>query len=189
VTKTLSSEKPTINDLRESLVRLKTSCTELGISKLAMPKIAAGRDQIPLKRFQWLIRSVFSDTNMEINVYILPHITQAIKPIEITPSLWHRKSRTPDRSNDSGSSFTPRKEDFPVVPAPRKKLSIYGRRDMEVGAQATTGDAPVRLHAWAASPALGLHLPGASPEELPSGESKYVSTSENRCTVEHTLPA
>jgi hypothetical protein len=70
VTKTLSNEKPIFDDLRNSLLKLKKTCLELGVMRLAMPTLASGRDQIPWKRVQWLIRSIFANTDIKIDVFM-----------------------------------------------------------------------------------------------------------------------
>jgi hypothetical protein len=72
VTKETSYDKPLINDLQDSLIELRDLCLGLGIKCLSMPKIASGRDHIPWRKVQWIIRSVFAGTDIKIDVYTLP---------------------------------------------------------------------------------------------------------------------
>ncbi|KAF4529136.1 hypothetical protein B566_EDAN017487, partial [Ephemera danica] len=78
------------------------------------PNIGAGRDQIPWKKVQWIIRSAFAETDIQIDIYTLPHteapIHESTLPIppsqETTPSRWYEKARSP-KSNQTKMSFTP----------------------------------------------------------------------------------
>jgi hypothetical protein len=185
VTKTLSNEKPIFDDLRNSLLKLKQTCLGLGVMRLAMPKIASGRDQIPWKRVQWLIRSMFANTDIKIDVYVLQYNEE---PKEVTPSIYYRSSHTDNRSSVGGSSFTPKNGDFPVLPTPRKVTSTSGRSVRDSEAHATSGDAPMQSIPLAVPPLVGQHIVRASLDTPIPGESVCSALSLNSCTVHTTVP-
>lgn len=71
VTKARYFHKPTYDSLQKTLIEMKKQCGELGITKLAMPKIGSGLDKLDWEKVRDIIQDVFSDTDIEIVVYIL----------------------------------------------------------------------------------------------------------------------
>lgn len=71
VTKARYWHKPTYNSLYQALVDMKKQCTALNITKLAMPKIGAGLDRLSWERVKNIIKNVFSETDIDIVVYVL----------------------------------------------------------------------------------------------------------------------
>ena len=73
VTKRYCYQKPTFETLESSLIDMRTQCEELGIKKLAMPRIACGLDRLPWdgceKCVSNLINNIFGDTDIEIVIY------------------------------------------------------------------------------------------------------------------------
>lgn len=68
VTKSKCYHKPTYESLRESLEVMKRIMEVSAITKLAMPKIAAGLDRLEWSKVYDIICEVFEDTDVEILV-------------------------------------------------------------------------------------------------------------------------
>ena len=66
VTKEKHWHRPTYQSLEEALVTMKYQCQHLGITKLAMPKIASGLDRLDWDMVYDIICDVFKDTEMDI---------------------------------------------------------------------------------------------------------------------------
>lgn len=71
ITKSRYWDKPTYRTLKESLIELKTLCIELGVKKLAMPKIGCGLDKLQWNTVKENIIKIFNDTDIEILVCYL----------------------------------------------------------------------------------------------------------------------
>lgn len=71
VTKKRAFEKPTYISLEESLLDMKQQCLDKDIKKLAMPRIASGLDRLSWKVVFGIIKDVFEDTDIEIQIYSL----------------------------------------------------------------------------------------------------------------------
>ncbi len=71
VTKETWRRKPTIESIKKSLAELERQVDEKGIKKLAMPQIACGLDGMDWKDVSELVKSTFSDTDVEILVCCL----------------------------------------------------------------------------------------------------------------------
>lgn len=71
VTKARYFLKPTLDDLRTTLIDMKRQCVELGIKKLAMPRIGCGLDRLDWNDVKAMIEDVFNDTDIEILVCVL----------------------------------------------------------------------------------------------------------------------
>lgn len=72
VTKARYFHKPTYDSLHATLIEMKKQCEELGISKLAMPRIGSGLDKLDWVKVEDMIKDVFGDMDIEIVVYVLP---------------------------------------------------------------------------------------------------------------------
>lgn len=70
VTKEHYYDKPTYQTLRQSLESLKKICTEYKISEVAMPAIGCGLDKLNFTIVQTILSDVFSDTDLDITVYL-----------------------------------------------------------------------------------------------------------------------
>lgn len=68
VTKSYYWEKPTIISLRIALMRMKQVCLELGVKKVAMPRIGCGLDRLQWDDVKFHLQDVFKDTELEILV-------------------------------------------------------------------------------------------------------------------------
>jgi O-acetyl-ADP-ribose deacetylase (regulator of RNase III) len=108
VTKNISYDKPNIEDLQKSLIELRNICLSLGVNHISMPKIASGRDHIPWRKVQWIIRTVFADTEIVIDVYVLKNSINKKRPKNYidTPSKWYESVRSTQKQ--VSSSFTPK---------------------------------------------------------------------------------
>ena len=73
VTKPKYWQKPTYDSLRKALVDLKELCGEnwLNIKTLVMPKIGCGLDKLQWKNVKKMIKEIFEDTDVAIEVYYL----------------------------------------------------------------------------------------------------------------------
>lgn len=69
VTKDRYFNKPTYDNLRNTLIELLTICKEKNIDRLAMCKIGCGLDKLEWKTVKDLIKKVFLDTGINIIVY------------------------------------------------------------------------------------------------------------------------
>ncbi|WP_092643806.1 macro domain-containing protein [Acetanaerobacterium elongatum] len=68
VTKKRYWEKPTYDSLTAALYNLKAQIVQLGIKKLAIPRIGCGLDHLKWERVKQIICTVFYDTDIEILV-------------------------------------------------------------------------------------------------------------------------
>lgn len=68
VTKTRYYQKPLYKDLCAALLDMRTKCENLGITKLAMPKIGCGLDKLEWQNVRQLIEYAFGDMDIEIFV-------------------------------------------------------------------------------------------------------------------------
>lgn len=71
ITKAKATEKPTYDDLRESLEDMKKHCVVHDVQTLAMPQLGCGLDQLKWKKVKTIICEVFADTKIHITVYEL----------------------------------------------------------------------------------------------------------------------
>ena len=70
VTKCYVADKPTYEDLKTTLMNMKTHMVSFGKTKLAIPKIGCGIDGLDWKIVSQMIQEVFKDTEIEILVCI-----------------------------------------------------------------------------------------------------------------------
>jgi hypothetical protein len=70
ITKELCWHKPTLKSLESTLIQMKTSCLELDIYKLAMPKIGCGIDKLNWADVKQLIEAIFDD-RFDIRIYYI----------------------------------------------------------------------------------------------------------------------
>lgn len=73
VTKSRYWQKPTYDSLRKALVDLKDLCGEslLNVKTLVMPKIGCGLDRLSWKNVKKMLKEIFEDTDINIEVYHL----------------------------------------------------------------------------------------------------------------------
>ena len=71
VTKQRCFHKPTYDSLYETLVDMREQCEQFNITKLAMPRIAAGLDRLDWEKVKDVIEDVFGDTDIEILICVL----------------------------------------------------------------------------------------------------------------------
>lgn len=101
VTKNKFHEKPKYADLRTCLNALKTRCTALGITELAMPQIGrmiaflesltcvcvgCGMDKLDWGEVKQMLREIFSDGSIAITIYSLsPNANTSHKNVSTAP--------------------------------------------------------------------------------------------------------
>lgn len=71
VTKDKYWHKPTYDSLREALEMMREYLEFMDVTKLAMPKIAAGLDRLDFDKVYDIICDVFNDMNIEIVICVL----------------------------------------------------------------------------------------------------------------------
>jgi O-acetyl-ADP-ribose deacetylase (regulator of RNase III) len=71
VTKEHVYEKPTYDDLKESLISLAEISKSLKLSSVSMPKIGCGLDGLEWDRVSKIIEEVFADGSIKITIYEL----------------------------------------------------------------------------------------------------------------------
>lgn len=68
VTKDRYFHKPTLDSLRTALEEMNDYVVEMGVTKLAMPKIGCGLDRLNWDDVSAMIQEIFADTEVEIMV-------------------------------------------------------------------------------------------------------------------------
>lgn len=68
ITKERYYGKPTLKTMENALIKMKEICLEENITKIAMPKIGCGLDQLNWMDIKQLLFEVFEDTDIEIFV-------------------------------------------------------------------------------------------------------------------------
>ena len=71
VTKLKYWQKPTYDSLSKALVDLKELCREILVKTLVMPKIGCGLDRLSWKNVKKMLKEIFEDTDINIEVYYL----------------------------------------------------------------------------------------------------------------------
>lgn len=72
ITKTMCWDKPTYQDLTNSLFAMRELCVKYHINHIAMPLIGCGINRLEWPRVESIIRQVFLPTDVSITVYYLP---------------------------------------------------------------------------------------------------------------------
>jgi hypothetical protein len=72
VTKMESKHKPRRVHLRQCLWELRETCLNLGVTRLAMPKIGSGYDNLSWDQTEDDLRMVFAGSGIQVDVYVLP---------------------------------------------------------------------------------------------------------------------
>jgi len=71
ITKERYFHKPTYQDLEKSLCAMRDHMLANSVTKVSMPKIGCGLDNLDWTQVKQLLTQVFDDTNVEITVYML----------------------------------------------------------------------------------------------------------------------
>lgn len=71
VTKLASTGKPTWDDFEKAVIEWSGLCVEHKVTKIAIPKIGCGRDQLDWNRVRSLLNEQFSSHGIEIIVCII----------------------------------------------------------------------------------------------------------------------
>ena len=71
VTKERYFHKPTLNTLRTALEEMRDYAVQMGVTKIAMPKIGCGLDRLDWDDVSAMIQEVFEETDIEILVCVL----------------------------------------------------------------------------------------------------------------------
>ncbi|XP_052450100.1 ADP-ribose glycohydrolase OARD1 isoform X2 [Carassius gibelio] len=71
VTKKKYNQKPTYDNLRQSLVSMREHCLANGVNSISMPRIGCGLDKLKWENVSSIITEVFQDTQISITVYTI----------------------------------------------------------------------------------------------------------------------
>ncbi|XP_026854016.2 ADP-ribose glycohydrolase OARD1 isoform X2 [Electrophorus electricus] len=71
ITKKRYNHKPTYETLRQSLEAMKAHCIASGVTRLSMPRIGCGLDQLNWEKVSVMIEEVFLNSNVTITVYFI----------------------------------------------------------------------------------------------------------------------
>lgn len=72
ITKPYSNSKPTMDTMKAAVHSLKEWCINLGVNKLAIPRIGSGLDRLDWDNVKDVLYEEFRDTDIQIVVYVLP---------------------------------------------------------------------------------------------------------------------
>lgn len=73
ITKENHSDKPTIRNIKICLEKLLDYCTQNEIDELDMPKICSGLDRKNWSKIENIIKEIFQNSNIKINIYKKPN--------------------------------------------------------------------------------------------------------------------
>lgn len=71
VTKEKFWQKPTYSSLTQCLYNLKSHCIKHNVKDISMPKIGCGLDRLDWSIVNTIIKTVFKDTNVHLQIYYL----------------------------------------------------------------------------------------------------------------------
>ena len=71
VTKINYWDKPTLDDMHQTLINLRIFCQSVELSQLAMPKIGCGLDRLSWNKVEELIIEELIDHGIEVDVYVI----------------------------------------------------------------------------------------------------------------------
>lgn len=71
VTKQRYYQKPTLDSLRVALEEMASYVVEMGVKKIAMPRIGCGLDRLNWDEVSHMIREIFTDIDVEIMVCVI----------------------------------------------------------------------------------------------------------------------
>ncbi|XP_051736701.1 ADP-ribose glycohydrolase OARD1 [Ctenopharyngodon idella] len=71
VTKKKYNQKPTYDNLKNSLVSMREHCLANGVNSISMPRIGCGLDKLKWGKVSSIITEVFQDTKISITVYTI----------------------------------------------------------------------------------------------------------------------
>lgn len=71
VTKDRYFHKPTLDTMRAALTEMCEYAVEMGVTKIAMPKIGCGLDRLNWEEVSAMLQEIFEDTDVEILVCVL----------------------------------------------------------------------------------------------------------------------
>jgi O-acetyl-ADP-ribose deacetylase (regulator of RNase III) len=129
------NDKPTLCNIEHCLQELRSLCENLGVQRLAMPRIASGHDQMSWHVIKQLIIRIFNSSDITIDIYHLPRKQlKQLKnsdPIITPPSPFNLKmSDFPELPNTQNiphykSSEKPRTNSpARLIPSPSEKNTI-----------------------------------------------------------------
>ena len=100
VTKQKYFKKPTYSTLRASLERMRAHAENNSITRISMPCIGTGLDQLDWDKFELLIQETFRTSQVQVLLYILPDskTQQRDIPVEDRPNIKIAQAQEADES-------------------------------------------------------------------------------------------
>ncbi|XP_077432506.1 ADP-ribose glycohydrolase OARD1 isoform X1 [Vanacampus margaritifer] len=84
ITKKKASQKPTYDNLRQSLEDMRTHCIQNGVTRISMPRIGCGLDRLKWERVSEMLEGLFEATDIAVTVYSLPVKAETLEMKENT---------------------------------------------------------------------------------------------------------
>ncbi len=73
ITKEKASDRPTYDNLEQSLRNTRRICLEQNITTLAIPKIGCGLDRLEWSKVETLVNKIFGESTIRVKVYTRPN--------------------------------------------------------------------------------------------------------------------
>ncbi len=73
ITKEKASDRPTYDNLEQSLRNARKICLEQNINTLAIPKIGCGLDRLEWSKVETLVNKIFGESTIRVKVYTFPN--------------------------------------------------------------------------------------------------------------------
>ncbi len=73
ITKEKAGDRPTYDNLEQSLINARRICLEQNITTLAIPKIGCGLDRLEWSKVETLVNNVLGETTIRVKVYTRPN--------------------------------------------------------------------------------------------------------------------
>ncbi|XP_051912820.1 ADP-ribose glycohydrolase OARD1 [Hippocampus zosterae] len=72
MTKKKVSQRPTYDNLRQSLEDMRVHCIQNGVTRISMPRIGCGLDRLKWERVSEMLEEIFEPVDISVTVYSLP---------------------------------------------------------------------------------------------------------------------
>ncbi|XP_049610510.1 ADP-ribose glycohydrolase OARD1 isoform X1 [Syngnathus scovelli] len=72
ITKKKASQKPTYDNLRQSLEDMRAHCIQHEVTRVSMPRIGCGLDRLNWERVSAMLEEIFEPAHISLTVYSLP---------------------------------------------------------------------------------------------------------------------
>ncbi len=73
ITKLKAGDRPTYDNLEQSLINARRICLEQNITTLAIPKIGCGLDRLEWSKVETLVNKNFEESTIRVKIYTRPN--------------------------------------------------------------------------------------------------------------------